>query len=470
LGTPITLRSEIRGVFIFEGIYGVPHDWNVIAENLASYGINAVFVNDFSTFQRRPDSEIRMAIDAFHNHGIEYHSVMSVLQDTKPPGETSYGTEAITYKGEVYSRYSHCPIKAHDYVISSIENYLRDFPDIDGIMMDFIRYAADIEDPTCYCEYCRAAFEEWLGEKITDWSLFYPSGARFNDFLEFRPIPINDLVKDIHNTIKEANQNIVISEAAWTLFSDCPIYWRKFIGQDTAYWIKEGYIDFVAPMMYTKELADLENYINTNIKYWMGGQPEGPIPLVGLLRNDYGSESPTPEEFKAEVDLVRQKGLDGWIIWRYSGPGGELPDSPDITSYLSIIDMPETFTITNIKTSDVPQGKVVSWNTDLPATSRVEHSTSPLFSSSWEVWKGEFHYWNIKRGSIESIEDPTLKTAHSINIPTNVYFRIQSKGSGGIATTPIYYATAPTPISPLALLGGVALIGGLLYLASRGRG
>ncbi|MHA1833530.1 MAG: hypothetical protein ACTSV7_06020, partial [Candidatus Baldrarchaeia archaeon] len=40
--TLITYKSEIRGVFIFEGIFGYSHDWNVIAQTLAEYGINAV--------------------------------------------------------------------------------------------------------------------------------------------------------------------------------------------------------------------------------------------------------------------------------------------------------------------------------------------------------------------------------------------------------------------------------------------
>jgi len=42
----ITHKSEIRGVFIHEEIYGVSRNWTKIAETLANYGIDAVFVND----------------------------------------------------------------------------------------------------------------------------------------------------------------------------------------------------------------------------------------------------------------------------------------------------------------------------------------------------------------------------------------------------------------------------------------
>lgn len=326
--TPITYKSEIRGVFIHEEIYGVSHNWNVIAETLAEYDINAVFVNDQSGGSRRPYNEIRSAINAFHAYGIEYHSSINVLIQWRHSG-----TEAINSNGDIYWNMAHCPIKAHDYILQNLQDYLETFPDVDGIMLDYIRY--DIAD-TCYCPYCRAAFEEWLDEgTITDWTPFYPDGSRWNEYADWRTLPVTEIVKDIYNLVKSFNPNIIISEAAWTLFSDSAVYWRKWIGQDTAAWIKEGYLDFVAPMMYQKTIygsgdQTLESRVDTCLKYWMGGQPEGPIPLVALLRSDYGSTSLPPEEFKGQIDYVRQRGLDGWILWRYSGPGGYLSSSPNI--------------------------------------------------------------------------------------------------------------------------------------------
>lgn len=218
--TLITQKSEIRGVFIHESVYGYSHDWNIIAQTLASYNINEVFVNDQSGGGRRPDSEIREAIGAFHAYGIEYHSSINVLMEWRYSG-----TEAIKPDGSIYWQYAHCPIKAHDLILSNIEDYLETFPDVDGIMLDYIRY--DIAD-TCYCSHCRAAFQEWLGEgPITNWAQFYPDGARWVEYAEWRTIPVTQLVKDVHDLVKSINPNIVISEAAWTLFSDSAIYWRS---------------------------------------------------------------------------------------------------------------------------------------------------------------------------------------------------------------------------------------------------
>ncbi|MHA1834211.1 MAG: fibronectin type III domain-containing protein, partial [Candidatus Baldrarchaeia archaeon] len=332
---------------------------------------------------------------------------------------------------------AHCPIKAHDTILETIRNYLNTFPDVDGIMLDYIRY---INQYVCYCDHCKAAFQDWLNETITDWTQFYPGGSRYNEYLEWRTLPVTQLVKDIHDLVKSINPNILISEAAWSCFDDTPVYWRKFKGQDTAKWIAEGYIDFVAPMMYAKSVSDVEEMINANLKYWMGGSPEGPIPLVAFLRNDWDDADLSPDQLKAQIDLVRSKGLDGWIIWRYGGPGVD-GDFPDITNYLSIIDMPEVFAIKNIHVETSTNSAIITWITDIPSTSKVEYSPYLLFNASWEVWS-DFHYWNITKTETEFVENATSVVDHRITLSnltssTTYYFRVQSKGSSGIATSKV---------------------------------
>jgi hypothetical protein len=447
--TPITYESEIRGVFIHEAIYGVPHNWTLIAETLASYGVNAVFVNDQGGFGRRPDSEITAAINAFHAYGIQYHSAVRTLGSTRPV--PSLGTEMIRSDGSVYNVYWQCPIKAHDYVLNSIQWYLGNHSNVDGIMWDYIRY--DVAD-NCYCDEHRTQFDQWYyenyGEHVSNWTEFYPDQPKWTIYAEWRSIPINTLVRDLHDLVKSINPNIVISEAAWTLFDDCPIYWRKWIGQDTAYWIKEDYIDFVAPMMYTKEITgssstNLANCTIGNLKYWMGGQPEGPIPLVALLRNDYGADSLPPQDFKGEIDYVRQRGLDGWILWRYSGPGCYLSGSPNIVDYLSAINMTETFTVTNINVETTANSATIAWLTTLPTTGKVEYSINPLFNSSWKT-QSDFHFWNITYALGAMVIDYANVTEHSVTITglspeTRYYFRIQSVRTSGIVTSRVWTFT-----------------------------
>ena len=447
--TPITYKSEIRGVFIHEAIYSGSRNWIEIAETLANYDIDAVFVNDQGGTSRRSDSEISQAIAAFHSYGIEYHSSVLTLGETATSGNLS-SLRMIRDSGDEYSSYWICPIKAHDTVINNLADYLNDHPDVDGIMLDYIRYP---EACTCYCDSCKAAFEEWLGEgEITDWTPFYPGGSRWSEYAEWRNMPVTTLVKDVHDLVKDFDSSILISEAAWVLWVDTAIYWRKWIGQDTAKWIAEGYIDFVVPMTYTKNIDSgayddrLDSFINATRKYWIAGQPEGEIPLLAFLRTDWPTSDLTPEQFAAQVNYVRSRGVDGWIIFRYSGAGGYLSGAEyDTADYLDALDLPATFGIYNINVETTANSATVTWSTDLPATSKIEYSTNSLFNASWETQSG-FHYWKITRIQPTVVADSFTVTEHSLTLTelmpgTVYYFRVQSQGASGIATSKVMIFT-----------------------------
>jgi hypothetical protein len=451
----IIYRSEIRGVFFEDINFGYPHNWTLIAKTLASYGINAVFLDVFSTFSRRDDSEIRRSIDAFHAYGIEYHAVMSVLHDTRPPGgSVSYGTEYMDYNGNIYGNgWSHCPIKAHDYVINAVKNFIGNFSDVDGIMLDYIRHADQAVG--CYCPYCKAAFDEWYyenyGQHVSNWTEFYPDQPKWNIYANWRTIPVSELVRDIYSYVKSVNQKIVVSAATWTLFSNNPVHQRKWMGQDTAYWIKEGWLDMNCPMCYNINVTHVENYLDTDIKYWMGGAAEGSIPMVPILRyvwpiNYYNM---TAAEMVQQINAVKARGLDGWIIWHYSGPCNYIPNAPNITDVFELLGLPEpeTFSIANIKVETTANSATITWATTKPATSRVEYGINPLFGAEWKIHPStNFGYWNITRINPMIEENSTLTTFHSITLngllpATTYYFRVQSKGTSGVGTSKVLQFT-----------------------------
>ena len=84
-------------------------------------------------------------------------------------------------------------------------------------------------------------------------------------------------------------------------------------------WIKEGYLDFVAPMMYDSRLDWIEDWVQDYLEYGVGG-PEGKAPLVCFLTHLYPDVIPA-EDFKMQVDTIRSLGADGWSTYRYGGPG-----------------------------------------------------------------------------------------------------------------------------------------------------
>jgi len=435
---PIAYKSEIRGVFFHEVIFGYSHNWTLIANTLAPYGINCVFINLMQGPDKRPDSEWFSSINAFHSVGIK------VIVDVNVLGDVAYNTttSAVTSTGSTADWNNPINPVFRTLMKNAIENVTATY-DIDGFMWDYIRYATDDMD---YSSESRAAFETWLGEgPITNWTQFYPNQPRWNEFAEWRTIPVTDLVRDMRSWALAIKPNLEFSLAAWTYFSDVPIYWRKFIGQDTGAWIKEEYLDLVAPMMYTQTIygktgETLESEIDADLKYMTGGS-EGKIPLVACLDCARGI---TPEGFKAEVDYVRSRGLDGFIIWRYGGPGSGL--TPDIRDFLSILDMPDAFALRGIEVSASETVATINWTTDLPATSRIEYSASPLFNASWKIWD-DFHYWDTDHINGTIKEDNANVTSHSIILTellsgTKYYFRVQSQDESGIATSKVLTFTA----------------------------
>ena len=438
---PTAYKSEIRGVFVHCTSLDDRPDWDLIAETLASYGIQAVYAemlsvrNTYYPSAYRPNAvdrdELGLAIAACHARGIEFHLSMDVVYVPKDDQRQLW---AVDYNGNPYD-WCCASRPAYRTLVKNLVEELATNYDIDGFMFDYIRW--EDTEGICFCSDCKARFQEWLGETVTDWSPFYPGGSRQDEFLEFRNVPITEVVALIRDSMKAIKPNLQFSLAAWTFFQDCPIYWRRYLGQDTGDWIRNDYLDMVAPMMYTESLSELQDLAQSDLKYMVAG-PEGKIPLVAFL--DAGRKVLTPELFKQEIDLVRSLGLDGWIIWRYGGPGVTLP-THDIRTFLSAIDLPPVFTLKNIQTSTTSNSATITWTTDLPATSKVEYSTSPLFTASWKLWQEDFNYWDIDHAAGTVVEDNTPDTSHSVTLtgllPGKYYFRVQSQGSGGIATSKV---------------------------------
>jgi len=472
-------ESEVRAMFVGYGTMGYDHDWDLIAKTCAEYGINilviecaysagtACYYSDYHLINRHGD-QLTPAIQAAHKYGLKAYVLCSNLPGLKPAEDPFHQQMLMVDDNGNPSDTWACPsnpiFREHEHNIT--EELITKFPDIDGYFFDFIRYPED-HTGWCYCEYCKQAFQEWLGETITDWTPFKRGGNRHIEYLEWRTIPITEIVKDVYSTLKRIKPSIAVGAAVWTYFGDAPVYWRKYLGQDTGRWIKEGYLDFVSPMIYTGDVNEFEDMLIDDLEYMVAG-PEGKIPIIPFIDL---SRKNTPDSLKQEVEILRNKGADGWIMFRYAGPGSDEP-LPDVRDYLSIIDMPPTFRIENVNFTREPSGVRVNWKTTRPASSKIEYSTQPLFYSTWES-QYDFHYWRTqKQSEINIIEDPTPKESHSILIPQSgdVYFRVQ--GSDGVFTlTSKEYYTAevsPAPTTPwtlLLLIGGIGLI---ILLGKRG--
>ena len=385
---------------------------------------------------------IPQVVQAAHSQGMEIYIAMNVLW-TSPPG-----MEAVDHNGMIVAESGSAwmdPNKpgARNLIKAIVEELVTNYPEIDGFMFDYIRWAFQGATPDMsYGPEAKAQFEADLGEGlIADWTPFYPGGARYNEFLEWRSTVITELVGDMIGWMRAIKPDLKMTAAVWGRFTQAPDCGdpHKLIGQNWADWVMKDYLDWVAPMVYFSP-ADLEGLFRTGVRddITLGvGGPEGRIPISIFIANQYPTIK-TPQELKAEVDVLRQEGADGWIIWKYGGPGAEYGE--DIRLYLNAIDMFDTFSISDVSISG---DGTVTWLTSQPATSKVEFSQMPLFEAE-SIYDMKCDFYNLDVNHVYGtvVEDTLPLTSHSIKLPLNsdvkYYFQVRSQDSLGIATSKVY--------------------------------
>jgi len=460
---PPTYKSEVRGVFIHDTNFdpSVPN-WETITQTCYDYGINTIYAHMISMMRssRFPTNvakeqghfwissrdHLRELLDAAHAYGIEVH--VAAIWGYGTPRYDTFKTQ--NQYGQVQQWIN--PTKSYDHVMDILEEMITNYPDIDGFAWDYVRYPGDNMP---YDNETRAAFEEWLGEgPITDWTPFYPGGSRYNsDFRPFRCYTVDRVIENSAALLRSYKPDIKITAFIFPFVPTSPIYQKKWIAQDSFLWVKEGWVDNIAPMHYVRgeviggsdPLGTLEDYFYWETEHLIKA-PEGMKEYLSFQRIYYPGQPQDPVEFASMILKMRELGTDGWIIWHYGGPGDSSP-APDIRDYLSLISMPDVFNMGNIQVQADETQATITWLTSLPATSKIEFSDSPLFTHTWELWS-DTYYWktNYHPGTI--IEDLTAKTTHSITLTeltprTKYYFRVQSQDPSGIATSKVLTFTTP---------------------------
>jgi len=392
--------------------------------------------------------ELALAIQAARQFNLTFRLTFGVLY--KAPNSTLWVKRAYP-NGTLFDYEWLDPTnpQARQHVLNLVREVVTNY-DFDELTLDYIRYD-DADMP--YTESARQQFEEYLNETITDWpGPFAPQGERWGEFLEWRMIPINTLVKEIYDLAKSIKPKIKVG-AAIRWWVGHPKWQLWTVGQDPTAWIKDGYLDVLRPMIYKPNYKDFEIAINAYMNYAVAG-PEGAVPVIPYLsmHPDYNNGNPIPpENFSEQVSWIRSLGCDGFTYCAYGGEGDNPnnPDPlPDIGNYLNLVSLPKTWKLSNITLHFLNETSVkITWQTTKPATSKVEYNTSSLFNASYEYvgTVGSYpgiHYWDVNYFPGITVENTTLRTNHEIlltNLKKGIlHFRVQSEDSIGIVTSRVY--------------------------------
>ncbi|SVC87505.1 uncharacterized protein METZ01_LOCUS340359, partial [marine metagenome] len=147
--------------------------------------------------------------------------------------------------------------EVNTYLLSVYSEIINEYK-IDGIHLDYIRFQDEIYG------WNRYGMKEF--EKIYDFSprditrgIIPPDIADSIRIAwkQFRLDAVSELVHDTYEIIQKSGKEIALSAAVKPNLMEARNRWN----QDWARWVQEGYIDFVVPMNYFKEIRHFNNSV-----------------------------------------------------------------------------------------------------------------------------------------------------------------------------------------------------------------
>lgn len=177
--------------------------------------------------------------------------------------------------------------------------------DVDGFQFDFIRYPGA---SGCFCPKCRDKFERQIGRRVKNWPQDVLAGGElFAEYTRFRQQQITETVRMVSSAIRQANPRAKISAAVFRDWEHDSVA----VGQDWVTWAKKGYVDFLCPMDYTDDVAQLDRWVVDQVK--RAGQY---VPIcAGLGLASARAKMKTPEDLAVQIDVARQAGARGFVLF-----------------------------------------------------------------------------------------------------------------------------------------------------------
>jgi hypothetical protein len=436
--------SEIRGIFVKWLDAGTT--WETLAASYEPYRVNWLVGEAFGTYFSRSNLDslnihnqaydyIGEGIKAAHAHKMKFTAMMLVGYRGPEVGAPDPAIDVVDENGNL--QLWTCPLKAKDLILSIVSEVAAKYPGLDGFMFDYIRYSNDYGTSMCYCEYCHQRFIADTGLTDVVWRTdVIPGGRYYAQWLEWRVKPITELVRDVRAAMLAFNPKLEFSIAALSLWYENGVGYgspiRQWFGQDVATMVSEGYIDVVCPMQYTADLSLMAGVIDTNSRYLVGGT-EGKVPLVPVIGGLEGKAGDiTPAQVASVVALLREKGTDGFLVYRQI--------QGFVSKYLSQIPNNPAFTISYFQPYRTLGNVTFTWTTSAATSSFFEYSTSPLFYTQAAVNNG-FRYFEVTHSAATvSVQNGELTITHFATIPVNstapIYFRVQSADANNVLSSP----------------------------------
>ncbi len=327
-GMRATVAPEGRGVWVHLE-KGDPAEIEALVETLAAANINMIFPEtvfygrtiypagpealapQFEEFQGQ--DPLATLIEAAHRREIQVHAwchIFFIGMEDSPLARAHPEWLAMDRLGRVASarepgfRYIQpTNPEAREFQMRVFEDLVRRYP-LDGFQFDYIRYPAaeKLEEGFDYSDRTRAEFQALHGRdplEITPES--DPEAWRL--WCEYRENAVDSFVSECRARLRAIRPDLQFSAA---VFGDVESA-RQLKNQNWPPWVEKGWLDFLAPMAYYPDAAQVGREVQ-RIRAVIG--PDCPVyaglgPFMGL----------SAETLVDQVEAARENGAQGVVFF-----------------------------------------------------------------------------------------------------------------------------------------------------------
>lgn len=305
--------QPVHGVWVAKGY---PGDWGEAASVLQSAGVDHVLpcflygvtpaylsdiVPDSPGFPADPEW-VESILTECGMRGIEVHAWVVLWKSTHADSSlldslSGEGMLQVNLTGDTLPWL--CPTDPASIELETalVLEMLERFP-LDGVQFDYIRFP---NDRSCYCEGCRARFQEETGLSAGSWpDAVAPGGSLRDLYSAWRVRRITNALAVLSEAVRQ--RGIPVSVA---VFPDC----RDALGygQDWVDWSRRGIVDMIYPMNYFSTTPELEDALAGQIPLL----PRG-FPLLSGLGSGIGSLEISSVEAASQIEAALRSGASGF--------------------------------------------------------------------------------------------------------------------------------------------------------------
>ena len=351
-------RGELRGAWMSEGY---DRDWPAIMQSLHDNGFNAFFpcfsIGNMALYPSKvlalapargatparddtprgdPDrDELAEAAAAARANGIELHvwrinwalwqTPKDLLDQLEAEGRLQRDSKGQLARDNPDIKVDWlCPSNPANRTLEkeAMLELVRDY-DVAGIHFDYMRFPGG---DYCFCDGCKERFRQQTGATVTTWpNDVLGESALAGKWRQWRRDLMTSLVEEIADAAHAIKPDVSVSLAAWDDIEDG----REEFGQDWIAWSRDGLLDFVCPMDYTRETDHLTEHLVEQLSLTRSA-----IPLYAGLG---GFRLKSSVDLIEQIEASRAAGADGFVIFSY-GNRKLVPWLPDLRATVTAAD------------------------------------------------------------------------------------------------------------------------------------